>query len=180
MTHEEMIRKILELGASKAAVIPVSKIRFDRSFRKLCEMNTCGNYGRNWMCPPYAGEIDDLIARAKGYEHAIVYQLIGQLEDSYDFEGMMENGKRMNRLVRDARAALDGSFPHALYLGAGGCSQCEKCAKLTDEPCRFPELAMMSLETCGVAVSELAKTAGMKYINGQNTVTNFAAILFDE
>jgi len=180
MTHEEMVQKILELGASKAAVIPVAKIRFDRSFRKLCEMNSCGNYGRNWMCPPYAGEIDDLIARAKTYEHAIVYQLIGELEDSYDFEGMMENGKRMSKLVKDVRAALNDNFAQAFYLGAGGCSQCEKCAKLTDEPCRFPDLAMMSLETCGVAVSELAKVAGMKYINGQNTVTNFAAILFNE
>ena len=65
-----------------------------------------------------------------------------------------------------------------LHLGAGGCGVCEKCAKQTGEPCRFPTLALASLEAYGVNVSELAKTAGMKYINGQDTVTYFGAVLF--
>ena len=45
------------------------------------------------------------------------------------------------------------------------------------EPCRFPEKAIGSLEAYGVNVSLLAQTAGMRYINGQNTVTYFGAIL---
>ena len=38
---------------------------------------------------------------------------------------------------------------------------------------------MSSLATYGINVSKLAKAAGMKYINGQNTVTYFGAALFD-
>jgi hypothetical protein len=38
---------------------------------------------------------------------------------------------------------------------------------------------MPSLEAYGVNVSALASAAGMKYINGQNTVTYFGAVLFD-
>ena len=37
---------------------------------------------------------------------------------------------------------------------------------------------MRSLEAYGIHVSKLAETAGMKYINGQNTVTYFGAVLF--
>jgi hypothetical protein len=37
---------------------------------------------------------------------------------------------------------------------------------------------MPSLEAYGVNVSKLAASAGMKYINGQNTVTYFGAVLF--
>jgi hypothetical protein len=37
---------------------------------------------------------------------------------------------------------------------------------------------MPSLEAYGINVSELAKSAGMKYINGQDTVTYFGAVLF--
>jgi hypothetical protein len=37
---------------------------------------------------------------------------------------------------------------------------------------------MPSLEAYGINVSELAKAAGMNYINGQNTVTYFGAVLF--
>ena len=170
----------LEAGADNAAVIPAERIVTDELFRKLCEDNVCGNYGKCWMCPPDAGEIHELMARVKSFRYALVYQSIGQLEDSYDFEGMAEAGARHGRLVmqvRDATAAM--GFPRLMNLGAGGCPVCAVCAKKTGEPCRFPDKALSSLETCGINVSELAKAAGMKYINGQNTVTYFGAALFD-
>ena len=72
----------------------------------------------------------------------------------------------------------DMQISRVLHLGAGGCGVCKSCAKRTDEPCRFPELAMPSLEAYGVNVSKLASAAGMKYINGQNTVTYFGMVLF--
>ena len=42
-----------------------------------------------------------------------------------------------------------------------------------------PEEAVASLETYGGNVSKLAPAAGMKYINGKDTVTYFGAVLFD-
>ena len=70
-------------------------------------------------------------------------------------------------------------FKRHLSLGAGGCTICEKCAKKTDEPCRHPDKRIPSLEAYGVNVSKTAAAAGMKYINGQNTVTYFGGVLFD-
>ena len=115
---------------------------------------------------------------AQSYQKALVYQTVGKLEDSYDFEGMMEAARLHNELSR-ALAKWFATLPFAkkLHLGAGGCGV---CAKRTNEPCRHPELAMPSLETYGINVSELAASSGMKYINGQNTVTYFGALLFCE
>lgn len=170
----------LELGAFRASVIPADRIETDASFRDMCKANVCGNYGRCWTCPPYAGEIHELMARIPTYGYALVYQTVGELEDSYDFEGMMEAGERHNQLMRALRKKLEEEkFARALHLGAGGCRLCPVCAKKTDEPCRHPDEAVASLETYGINVSVLAKTAGMKYINGQNTVTYFGAVLFD-
>lgn len=151
------------------------------AFRAMCETNACGNYGKCWMCPPDAGDIDALMNEAKSYQKALVYQTVGTLEDSYDFEGMMEAARLHNELSR-ALAKWFATLPFAkkLHLGAGGCHMCGVCAKRTNEPCRHPELAMPSLETYGINVSELAASSGMKYINGQNTVTYFGALLFCE
>ncbi|MEG1381435.1 MAG: DUF2284 domain-containing protein [Ruthenibacterium sp.] len=179
MNTEEMIATTLSLGAAHAAVLSVKDIPFEREFRKMCEQNACGMYGKSWMCPPFVGEIDTLIAQAQHYQTALVYQTIGTLEDSYDFEGMMEAGAKMNALTQKLRAAFDGSLKNALHLGAGGCRVCEKCAKRDEKPCRFPEQALSSLEAYGISVSQLAALCDMKYINGQNTVTYFGAILFD-
>ena len=101
MDHEELLQQILALGADKAGAVPVAEIDFEPSFRSLCERNACGMYGRSWMCPPHVGKVEDLIA--KGYQTALVYQIVDTLEDSYDFEGMMAAGERMNRLTAAVR-----------------------------------------------------------------------------
>lgn len=177
--EKELEQTLLSWGAYRASVIPVEIIEFEPEFRKLCESNACGMYGRSWMCPPCVGEVDELIAKAKTYRRALVYQTVDTLEDSYDFEGMMEAGRRMNELAQRVRSELAEAFgPDALHLGAGGCRVCSVCAKREDKPCRFPEKALASLEAYGMNVSRLAELAGMKYINGQDTVTYFGAVLF--
>ena len=170
----------VSLGAFRASVIPVKSIETDASFRDMCAANVCGNYGRNWMCPPDAGDIHELMAVLRTYSYALVYQTVSELEDSYDFEGMMDAGIAHNKLMIALRDKLNAeNLPRTLHLGAGGCRMCEVCAKRTNEPCRHPDLAVASLETYGVNVSKLDPAAGMKYINGQNTVTYFGAVLFD-
>ena len=86
----------------------------------------------------------------------------------------MAAGERMNRLPRSVQALLPPQ-PEALLLGAGGCRLCPRCAKADNQPCRFPDAALASLEAYGVNVSLLAPQAGMQYINGANTVTYFGA-----
>ena len=177
---DRMTAVALSLGAYKAAVIPVDAVETDASFRDMCAANVCGNYGRNWMCPPDAGDIHELMAALRTYTYALVYQTVSELEDSYDFEGMMEAGVAHNKLMVALREELNTeNLPRTLHLGAGGCRMCEVCAKRTGEPCRHPDLAVASLETYGVNVSKLAQAAGMKYINGKDTVTYFGAVLFD-
>lgn len=178
---EALSERVRSLGAFKAAVVPISEVQFDRSFRTMCESNACGNYDRCWMCPPNVGDIDTLIREAQSFERILVYQTVGQLEDSYDFEGMMEAARVHNLLARElTKVFRDLPFARKLHLGAGGCHMCTVCAKRENLPCRHPDLAMPSLEVYGINVSELAKAGGMGYINGQNTVTYFGALLFSE
>ena len=94
----QLEERAVELGAFRAGVIPVSEIAFDRSFRDICASNACGNYGRCWMCPPDTGDIDTLMAQARSYDWALVYQTVSPLEDSFDFEGMMEAAHRHSQL----------------------------------------------------------------------------------
>ncbi len=179
MDHKAMAEHAVELGAFKAAVIGLESFTFDPAFREMCKENLCGNYGLCWTCPPDAGDISQLIAEAKTYNWGLVYQTVSKLEDSYDFEGMMEAGRLHNKLAQEiADWAAGQDFSRWLQLGAGGCHICETCAKRTNEPCRHPKLALRSLETYGVDVSKLAEASGMKYINGQDTVTYFGALLF--
>ena len=178
---EQVRQKALDLGAHRAEVVEVEQISLDAAFRVMCESNACGNYGRNYTCPPDAGDIYDLMNEIINYNYALVYQTVGTLEDSYDFEGMMEAGDLHNRLAQKLWDFTDEiGLREVLHLGAGGCRLCEICGKREGIPCRNPKRAMRSLEAYGVNVSLLASLANMKYINGQNTVTYFGAVFMKE
>lgn len=170
---------ILDAGAHRIGVAAVEDIDFQPEFRKLCESNACGMFGRSWMCPPLVGEVEELIQSLKAYHWAVVYQTVDELEDSYDFEGMMAAGEKMNRLTTRVRRELAEVSP-VLFLGAGGCRICQRCAKLDGQPCRRPEEAVSSLEAYGINVSALAAQAGMQYINGPDTVTYLGAVFLGE
>ena len=158
----------------------VSQMRFDPEFRALCEKNTCGFYGACWTCPPDAGKIEALMERVQGYKSALVFQTVHPLEDSFDIEGMSEAAHRHNQLVVQVQKVGRKFAPKSMVLGAGSCGICPTCTKPTGEPCRYPDLAVTSMETCGVDVSVLARKCGLKYINGKDTVTYFGILLYDE
>ena len=180
--NAENLRQIaLDLGAADAAAIAVADVPLNREFRAACESNRCGNYGRNWTCPPEIGDIDELMEAFKTYENAIVYQTVTPIAHSYDIEGMLAAGDNHNTLTEKLRVAYrDLPVSMELHLGAGGCRVCPRCAKRKNEPCRYPDQAIASLEAYGVSVYELAQKCGMNYINGQNTVTYFGAFLYSE
>ena len=176
----DLIALAKSFGFTNAEWIDASQIICDRKFREQCAANACGVYGKCWMCPPDIGDIDELIAQVKSYKRGLLYQSIFTLEDSFDFEGMSDAKKNTVKIALALRELFSKSdISRVLHLGAGGCGVCEVCSKRIGEDCRFPELALPSLEAYGVNVSELAKSAGMKYINGQNTVTYFGCVLFN-
>ena len=158
----------------------VDQVTFDPMFRTLCEKNSCGFYNACWTCPPAVGTIEELMAKAKAYRRILVYQTVSPLEDSYDIEGMHDAAVAHNRLTLRVQQTIRQTGLTSMVLGAGTCGVCPTCTKPTGEPCRFPDLAITSLEACGVSVSELAKICGLKYINGANTVTYFGLLLYSD
>lgn len=178
-TEKALVETALGLGAGMATVIPAGKLQYRREFRQMCEANSCGKYGKCWMCPPDVGPIDSLIEAARERNRAFVFQTVGTLEDSFDIEGMEAAAKAHNGVLQQLCDTRLAALQRPVVLGAGACHVCEACTKPEGKPCRAPDKAVSSLESYGIAVSELAAACGMKYINGENTVTYFAAILFE-
>jgi predicted metal-binding protein len=170
----------LQTHAAGYRAIPTSELRFDPAFRAACEANACGFFGACWMCPPDVGEVEELIARAKAYEHALVFQTVCDIDDSFDIEGMHRAARQHNRLIVRLRHAAVRAGYDCLALGAGACGGCSVCSKKKGEPCRYPERAVIPLEAAEIDVIALAKSADLPYLNGKHTVTYFGALLSHE
>lgn len=173
---EEILKKQLEGKAFEVAVIPTSDLPFSSELIKSCELNYCGRYKKSWMCPPAVGELKDLEKKIKKFGRALVFTTKGQLEDSFDIEGIENARRRHLEIEREAVEKVRDLG--AEWLSAGSCDMCESCT-YPDESCRFPEIARPSPEACGIDVTTLAKTCNIRYYNGENTVTFFSVFLFD-
>ncbi len=178
MNHDELIQIAIDSGAAKAAYLKAEDVVLSAAFRDICARNSCGCYGRCWMCPPDIGAIETLMAQVRQYEHAVLYQTISELEDSYDYEGMTEAGFRHAQVSQRLEDAVKPLLNNRLHLSCGGCRLCERCAKADGLPCRHPDRALPPMEGYGIDVYQTTKPTMLKYINGQNTVTFFGIVLY--
>lgn len=165
-----------ELGFFQYQVLPVEKLVFSQEIRGLCEANSCGCYDTCWTCPPAMGTVEECRERCLAYDTMLVFTGKYDLEDSFDVEGMDRARKEFEVLCDKVNETFRKKYDDFLMLAAGACGRCKTCT-YPDAPCRFPEKQCPSLEGMGIYVAQLAKEAGINYINGANTVTYFGAVL---
>lgn len=79
----------IESGFYQAGMVDISTLVFDPQIRRICEENTCRNYGTSWVCPPAVGSLEQCRRRCEAYDHMMLFSAKYELEDSFDFEGMV-------------------------------------------------------------------------------------------
>ena len=197
MNKDGLINLIKSSGFENIGEIDLKKVEYHADLRDMCEMNTCGRYGKTWNCPPVIGSYEKLSSQCKSFSAGLLFSFVSEIEDSFDFEGMSEAGSELCRKLckvnigmqdiadtqnNDSKQKINNEqvdekiVAYQLY-GSGACFSCEKCT-YPDEPCRYPEMCFIPIEAAGIYVTQLAKDSGLKYNNGVNTVTFFGMLLF--
>ena len=180
MNNGERLQDLISIanaaGFDKCAPVASEQIVFDTEFRKLCEINTCRNYGLNYMCPPHIGGADECIAKVKEYAGGLIVQSIVQLEDSFDYDGMMSGQKTHDIRIKKTVQNLKGDKKY-FFLGAGPCSLCGICGSRDKLPCRSPLRAISSMEAHCIDVNKTITNAGLKYNNGEATMSYVGLVM---
>ncbi len=176
----QIAQRARQLGASAACAFKTEDIQFSKQFRELCKSNACGNYGKNWMCPPAIGTFEQLKAKVLHFSEGVVFQTVCKLADSFDFEGMTKakdvHDETFRKILNDIRSSTDTK--ELLALNVGACSVCETCAYPAGLECRCPEKATSSVEAHGIDVNALLTACDIPYINGPDTVSYVGLFLF--
>ncbi len=166
---ERLRRLAIGAGFTHAGPLDPATILLHDEVRGMCSANRCGAYGRNWACPPACGELEALRGVVSGYRAGLLVQTVGELEDEFDGEGMMEAEAAHRRSLFALKERLLPDWPKLLALGAGACTYCAKCA-CPDAPCRFPDKRISSMEAYGMLVVEVCRANGMQYYYGKNAI----------
>lgn len=178
MNTEKVLAMAKEAGFSQVGELDCSTIRLLPEVRKMCADNTCGMYGRCWSCPPGCGSLEECENRVRKYKKGILVQTVGELEDSMDIEAMMDTEAAHKEHFMAAREELQKLYPDMLALGAGACTVCKNCA-YPDEPCRFPEKAISSMESYGILVNQVCTDNQIKYYYGPGTIAYTSCFLLE-
>lgn len=178
MTDPQLMALALEQGFDHAGALNVSALHFDPAVREMCAADRCGSYGRCWTCPPGCGTLEEIGEKASRYHRGILVQSTGQLEDDFDIDTMMDTEKRHKASFLALAEIIRKEYPNCLPMASGGCTICQSCT-YPDAPCRFPQLAIPSMEAYGLMVSQVCKDSGIPYYYGAKTLTYTACILID-
>ena len=175
--YEDYMKKEFEKALAGRAfeytVIPTGSINFYPELLKACEANVCGKYNKCWTCPPATGTLESQKKKILAFSNAFVFTTKFDLEDSFDYEGMMAAKDVHSKLTSEMHESFGKTNP---VYGAGACKLCEKCEY--PDPCKLPEKTYSSIEAAGINVTELSQAGAIHYNNGENTITYFSMILF--
>ena len=178
INYDELIPLAKSCGFTETNPLDVSKLEFLQSVRDMCNSAQCPRYGKTWSCPPEAPSLEEMREKVKSYAKGIIVQTVGQLEDSYDWEGIQDVALKQSANLGRLWDALAPLYPRLYTMGTGGCSKCEKCT-YPDDLCRFPARMAYSMEACGLYVSKVCVDNGAKYNHGPNTIAFTGCFLLE-
>lgn len=165
-----------KFGFTEAGVLNTASLEFMPEVRDMCAADRCRSYNRCWTCPPACGTIEEISKKARKYTGGIIVQSVGQMEDEFDVEVMMETEQLQKERFYKLVDYIKKENPDCLPMSAGTCTICKKCS-YPDAPCRFPDKAYPSMEAYGLFVSKVCEQSGVKYYYGKNTITYTSCIL---
>ena len=173
-----IVTQALEHGFTSAAPLSVETLKLLQEVRDMFASNTCHKYCQNWACPPGCGTLEECEAKLRKYSCGIIVQTVGSIEDSMDFEGMVEVEKGHQEHFISFSDIL-GSQYQVLPIGTGTCSRCASCT-YPDAPCRFPDKITSSMEAYGMLVTQVCKDNNLPYYYGNDKIAYTACYLIKE
>ena len=176
MTDERLAAMAQQFGFTAWVPLDIQTLVLKPEVRDMCAGGSCGQYAKRWSCPPGCGSLEECAANVAKFSRGILVQTVGDVEDSFDYEAMMEIQEAHKDRFLQMHQAICSTGQPVLALGAGCCTRCKTCT-YPDAPCRFPEQMVSSMEAYGLLVLEVCKANGLQYYYGSDKMAYTSCFL---
>ena len=107
------------LGFTDAALMPVRELVIVPEYRVFCEENLCGNYNVLPACPPASGTVEEMTARVRQYETALVLMIEHTPKDYTDRQEQKAAKRHQNELTEQLIGRMhENGTTDTLMMGA--------------------------------------------------------------
>ena len=179
MNKELFEEKLAELPLFTYAWIDPQALEFSQRIRWICE-NECPMYGQSWACPPAVGSVAECEGRCRSFNRCLLISTITEVTDISDINETLATRPEHEAITNQVGALLQEQGLRPYILSTEACSLCQRCAILDGEPCRMPEKMHPCVESHGINVIPVLEQCGIEFQYGENVVTWFSLLFFNE
>ena len=159
MRVEEFAR---QLGIETCLEFDLDVLVPEERIRAFCLENKCGNYGHNYMCPPYVGSVEEIRIKLKKFKRGVLLQYAKSLDIRGDREGVRQTKVDFHHKILQIEEFLRKEGINQVWGMIGGsCELCDVCKAKIGEPCPYPDKARTSLEAIAIDVLALLDKFGL-------------------
>lgn len=153
------------------------ELEFSWRIRWICE-NECPMYGKSWACPPGTGEVADCEKTCRSYKNALMISTIAEVADISNIEETLAARPEHEAVTNTVRDFFRAQGVEPYVLSTESCAECERCAYLDGEPCRFLDRMHPCVESQGINILPLLEELGIAFQYGENVVTWVSLLLY--
>ena len=177
MDREKLEQALSQLPLYVYQFIDPRSLEFSSRIRYICQAE-CPMYGKSWACPPGVGEVEQCQKRCHSYENCLLIGTITECADISDIEATLLTRAPHEAITNQVGALLQEQGEQVYILSTEACAECDRCAILDGQPCRFPDRMHPCVESHGINLIPTLESLGLDFIYGENVITWYSLIFF--
>ena len=154
-------------------------LEFSQRIRYICEAE-CPMYGKTWACPPAVGQVADCAEMCRSYSSCLVIGTVTETEDISDIGKSLQTRHAHEVITNQVRDMFREQGTEPYILSTEACAACERCAYLDGQPCRKPERMHPCVESHGINLIPTLEENGLEFQYGENIITWYSLLFFQE
>ena len=179
MNREQLEAQLTELPLYTYEFIDPKALEFSDRIRWICQ-HECPMYGQSWACPPAVGSVPECSGKCRNFENCLMIATITEVQDIANIEETLATRPEHEAITNQVRDILRSLGVEPYVLSTEACAECDRCAYLDGQPCRFPERMHPCVESHGINLLAVLEELGLSFQYGENVVTWFSLLFYNE
>ena len=179
LDKEKLETALAELPLYTYQFITPDDLEFTDRVRFVCQQE-CPMYGKTWACPPGVGSISECKGKCQSYVNCLMISTITEVCDISDITETLATRPPHEEVTNQVRDLMRAQGIDPYILSTEACAICERCAYLDGKPCVHPEHMHPCVESHGINVLGLLDDLGLSFQYGENVVTWFSLLFYND
>lgn len=179
MDKQKLEAQMAELPLFVYFYIDPKELEFADRIRHICQTE-CPMYGKSWACPPGVGPVADCQKKCLGYNSCLVIGTLAECADIADIAETLATRPAHEKITNQVRDLMRQQGVQPYILSTEACAVCDRCAYLDGLPCRLPGKMHPCVESHGIVLTTVLEEHGIPFQYGDNVVTWFSLLFFNQ